>query len=164
MTLDVVQLLYDYNTWANERLCARVAALSAAQFTTPIGTNAWSVRETLVHTLWGQALWLSRWQGQGDVPDEEPSAYTDVAILHQRWRTLDAATHAFIDRLDEATLHRLVHYRIRGEDYQAPLWHLMLHPVNHATQHRSEVALMLAGLGHSPGPMDLVIFLHQWSD
>ena len=35
----------------------------------------------------------------------------------------------------------------------------MLHQVNHATQHRSEVAAMLTGFGHSPGWLDLIRYL-----
>ena len=160
MLTEAVRVMYDFNTWANERVLARAAELTSEQYTAAGSASHSSVRETLVHTMWGQALWLSRWQGLGDVADEEPEDYETVASLRDRWREIDAATHAFVAELDEDALQRDVRYRIRGVDHAQPLWTLMLHQVNHATQHRSEVAMMLTGDGLSPGPLDLVIYLH----
>ncbi|MDQ4045015.1 MAG: DinB family protein [Chloroflexota bacterium] len=161
MRADVIKLMYGYNTWANERVLARVAELTPEQYTASGSASYSSVRDTLVHTMWGQAHWLSRWQGQGDAPDYDPNDYTDLNSLRTRWREIDDETHAFIARLDDATLNHLVHYRIRGEAYAYPLWQLMLHQVNHATQHRSEVAVILTGYGHSPGSMDMVVYLQN---
>lgn len=35
----------------------------------------------------------------------------------------------------------------------------MIHPVNHATQHRSEAAAVLTQFGYSPGDLDLLLFI-----
>lgn len=161
MTVDVIRLMYGFNTWANERVLARVADLTPGQYTASGSASYSSVRDTLVHTMWGQAHWLSRWQGQGDASDYDPNDYNDLEFLRARWRELDNDTYAFIARLDEVTLNQLVHYRIRGEAFAYPLWQLMLHQVNHATQHRSEVAVILTEYGHSIGSMDMVVYLQS---
>jgi uncharacterized damage-inducible protein DinB len=43
-----------------------------------------------------------------------------------------------------------------GSENKRLRWVMMLHVVNHGTQHRSEVALMLTILGHSPGDMEIL--------
>ncbi len=49
----------------------------------------------------------------------------------------------------------------KGPQRSIPLWALNVHLVNHGTQHRSEVAMMLTDLGHSPGDLDMVFFLAE---
>ena len=48
---------------------------------------------------------------------------------------------------------------MQGERWAYPLWQQMIHQVNHATQHRSEAAVLLTQRGHSPGWLDLLYFV-----
>ena len=163
--VDVIRLMYGYNTWANERIMARAAELTLEQYVAPGNASFSSVRDTLVHTLSGQVIWLSRWQGRGNPPWYDPNDYPDLAALRRYWHEIDAKTHAFIDGLDEAALNRILHYRnSQDEPVAYPLWQVMLHEVNHSTQHRSEVAALLTGYGYSPGAMDVPIYLGSLQD
>jgi uncharacterized damage-inducible protein DinB len=162
--VDVIGLMYTYNTWANERILARAAALTPAQYIAPGNASFSSVRDTLVHTMSGQAIWLSRWRGGPNFPWYDPNEYPDLETLRTRWRAIDAETHAFVAGLDEAALNRTLHYRNSQDEPRAyPLWQMMLHQVNHGTQHRSEVAALLTAYGHSPGAMDVPIYLDALS-
>src|SRR5690348_9230780 len=64
--IDVIRLMYGYNTWANERIMAQVAELTPEQYVASGNASFSSVRDTLVHTMSAQAIWLSRWQGRGN--------------------------------------------------------------------------------------------------
>jgi len=60
------------------------------------------------------------------------------------------------------SLSKIIQYRnLSGEPFQNIHWHLMVHLVNHGTQHRSEAAVMLTDFGHSPGDIDFLFFLGE---
>jgi uncharacterized damage-inducible protein DinB len=68
-------------------------------------------------------------------------------------------TQAFVVGLNEQALRNAIHYQnTKGKLFTQPLWQLMLHQANHATQHRSEAAVLLTGFGHSPGDLDLYLY------
>jgi uncharacterized damage-inducible protein DinB len=80
--------------------------------------------------------------------------------LQEAWSREEAKMRAFLQRLSDPMLLRVVEYRssLSGRRYAIPLWQMMAHLVNHGTQHRSEVALVLTHLGHSPGDLDLIVY------
>ena len=45
--------------------------------------------------------------------------------------------------------------------YSWILWQVLVHVVNHGTQHRAECAALLTGFGHSPGDMDMSLFFNE---
>lgn len=67
---------------------------------------------------------------------------------------------AFLQRLSDPILLEVVEYEsaLSGRRYAIPLWKMMAHLAHHGTQHRSEVALALTQLGHSPGDLDLIVY------
>ena len=84
-----------------------------------------------------------------------------MPALRARWKTQNEITRQCLDTLADADLTR-VHARERGgQRFEVVLWHALVHVVNHGTQHRSECAALLTGLGSSPGDMDLTLFLND---
>jgi uncharacterized damage-inducible protein DinB len=59
----VIQELYRYNRWANDRMFEAVSSLTQAEFTKDLAGSHPSVRETLTHIVWAEWIWLQRWKG-----------------------------------------------------------------------------------------------------
>ncbi len=62
MTKDDIQLLYEYDRWANNRILKAASTLSAEEFTRDLGGGFRSVRDTLVHIIGGEWGWLAYWK------------------------------------------------------------------------------------------------------
>jgi uncharacterized damage-inducible protein DinB len=160
MITDVIQSLYRYSAWANGRILDTAAGLDRDQLLAGAGASGESIRDTLVHTFGAQWLYLERWQGRSPRTMPAPSEFPDLASVSARWNEIEQATALFVVGLTDARIATVVEYtNFQGERWSYPLWQQMLHQVNHATQHRSEAAVMLTQAGHSPGGLDYLHFV-----
>jgi uncharacterized damage-inducible protein DinB len=159
-----VATLYDYSRWANGQVLETAAALTHKQLLAAGGVGYGSVRDILAHTLATQWLWLSRWQGNSPRSMWPAGDFPDLATLGRRWEEVERATATFLNDLtSERLAGDLTYAATSGAARTQPLWQLMLHQANHATQHRSEAAYLLTQAGHSPGDLDLLAYLLQRS-
>ena len=162
MNADAVRTLYRFSAWATARILDHAARLRADELAKPSGASFGTVRETLVHIMAAQLIWLSRWQGTSPTSLLDAREFPDVASIRARWSRLEADTQRFVAGVTDADLAKVVEYRnTRGERWAYPLWQQLVHQVNHATQHRGEVAAALTELGHSPGDLDFLIFIDE---
>ena len=158
-----IETLFRYTGWANARVLRQVAQVSPEQYTTPAAVPQGSLHGTLVHTLAAEVAWRRRWQGAQTA--SERSRFTHPRTLAERWEQEAQALAAFVASLTDEDLDHTVRYKTtKGAPMENMLWHLMAHVVNHGTQHRSEAAMLLTGYGHSPGDLDLIMFLQRKPD
>jgi uncharacterized damage-inducible protein DinB len=159
MLLDVIRSLYQYNLWANHRISVATSQLTLEQFLAPTGSSYPSVRDTLVHTMSADWIWLSRWKGTSPSALFEVSDFPTLRSIQIRWETIELETQQFIEHLNPFQLGEVVSYvNTRNETWAYPLWQQMIHRVNHATQHRSECAVILTHFGCSPGDLDYLVY------
>jgi uncharacterized damage-inducible protein DinB len=162
MFASATRTLYDYNAWANARVLDASAHLTDEQFLGKIEGGYGSLRDTLVHIVDAEWMYLERWRGRSPNSVWDPNAFPSVSSIHEKWTSVAAETRAFVNDLDDASLERVVSYvNTQGETWAYPLWQQMHHQVNHATQHRSEVAIQLTRYGHSPGWLDYLLFIDE---
>jgi uncharacterized damage-inducible protein DinB len=173
MKMDEIKLLYAYSDWADARVLAACARVSPEQYAAPapFAIGRGGLRETMVHMLdniWQQRITL---QGYYQKPLADEAAYdaTELhedalptfAALRERWLTEQRAMWAYINTLTEETLNSTIRYVIPGAVRERVVWHILVDVTYHATQHRSEAAVLLTGYGQSPGDFDFTLFMSE---
>jgi len=162
MKTSEILTLYQYNAWANARILNAAAQVTPQQFLAPASFSHGGLRGTLVHTLFAEWIWRQRWEGRSPTEWLLPEDFPTMGALQSHWQTEEKALMHFVENVSEEALNDSVYYsRTGGEARENTLWHLMVHLVNHGTQHRSEAAAMLTEFGYSPGDIDFIIFLRE---
>src|SRR5438876_87222 len=146
--MKTIRLLWDYTDWADARAFEAVSKLTAEQYAKDLGSSHKSVRDTMVHLVSAQWIWLSRWKGTSPKAMWTTEAYPALAALKDRWAALHQEIEAFVSSQTEASLSGdLVYQNTKGETLKYPLGALLLHMVNHSTYHRGQVTTLLRQLG-----------------
>ena len=171
MTKADVELLYQYDRWANNRVLEACSVLSGEQFTRDLGGSFCSIRDTVVHIFAGEWGWLQYWKEVS--PDStflgrmmerrkvlfDPRAFPDLASVQRKWVEVEMEQVEFIQLLTDENLERML--PVRGT--QVKLIHLMQHLANHSTYHRGQISLMMRQLGAVPQATDFHVFVMQGS-
>ncbi|HEX9012356.1 MAG TPA: DinB family protein [Anaerolineaceae bacterium] len=163
MRASEIQLLYDYNYWANALILRTAKAAGEKVFLAPAAVSYGSLRGTLVHILAVEWLWRVRCQ-EGLSPASMPPAqdFPTLAVLVDRWQEEEQKMRAYLKSLNDDDLDRGITYtNTQGSRFTNPLWQLLVHLVNHGTQTRSEAGVVLTQAGFSPGNQDFNIFLRE---
>jgi uncharacterized damage-inducible protein DinB len=155
---DVGRLL-DYTVWANHRILRCAATLSAASFRRDLGSSHGGVRGTLAHILGAEWIWLERWKGISPDKGVDEGEFPDIVVLRDRWALVEQHRAAWFAALKEPALARQVSFRtLDGRQFEAPLWQLVQHTVNHSTYHRGQVMALLRMLGAKPVSTDMLLW------
>ena len=136
--------------------------MTEEQFLAPGSFPYGGLRGTLTHILFAEWIWRSRWQGESPTIGMAAEDFPTLDILAKRWLEEGAKLMDFLASCTEEKLNQKFQYKnTKGENFENILWQAMAHVVNHGTQHRSETAAILTELGHSPGDIDMILFIRE---
>lgn len=158
-----IELLIDYNYWANKKILDQATKVTDEQFAEKQapGFSYGSLRGTLVHTMGAEWLWRMRLQN-GVSPSAQLAEleFPTLSALILRWGTEEVRMREFVEGLSEDKLEEVVNYTsVTGTVARANTReHALAHMVFHGMQHRSECAVLLTNFGHSPGNIDLLYY------
>jgi uncharacterized damage-inducible protein DinB len=161
-TTDIITL-YDYNYWASARIQHALLQLTPEQFCAANNSSYGSLRGTLVHTLYGLSIWRRRMMGE-EMPTDLPKNddFPTPQTLADAFQAEEAQMRNYLASLSDDELQASASYKtLKGVPMQNTRWHLLMHLLNHCTQHHAEAAAMLTDFGCSPGDIDMILYFRE---
>jgi uncharacterized damage-inducible protein DinB len=153
MQVDQVRWLFAYDRWATSQVLAALDGLDPDVWARSEIVGDRGLGSILVHHLGASMRWRHGFQQDGESPEPEAEPLPSVEQLRQRWEEEWAAVDAWLPTLTEG----FIAYAHEG----VPVWQMLVHVVNHGTQHRAEAAALLTAEGHSPGELDMINYAEE---
>ncbi len=165
------QLMADYNRWMNENLYEAASTLPPAALVEDRGAFFRSLLGTFNHLMVADTIWLQRFAHH---PNrfaslqpllEIPTPHTLDETLYENFQTLRQARHhmdstilAFVNETIESDYEQILVYKnTKGNSFNKPFGHLVLHFFNHQTHHRGQMTALLSQQGIDYGTTDLLV-------
>jgi len=153
-----------YNTEMNRRFYAAAATLDDAARRRPCGAFFGSLHGTLCHLVWGDTMWMSRFDGGTPPPvklPESPRMIEDFATLRTTREALDARIESWAAGIEQPALDGDLTWfsGAAGREVRRPMSLLVMHFFNHQTHHRGQAHALLTAAGASTGDTDLFLVL-----
>jgi uncharacterized damage-inducible protein DinB len=155
MQADDIRLLYGYHFAANHKLWdVSIVALTDEQFLQPLDYSIGSIRNQVVHMMDIEEGWFGGLRGnKGRAPFKNPNDWPTREKIRADWDGVEADIRAYLGDLTD-------------EECNLPFadgmckWQVMMHVMNHATDHRAQTLAMLHKLGAPTFAQDMVY--HFW--
>jgi uncharacterized damage-inducible protein DinB len=153
---DLIRSYLEYNDAMNRRVWESVKQLTDEQFVSTIEYSHGSIRDLMVHMAAVDGRWM---RGLKGVPDArsynlEPDQYPTIKKAYQVWDQTAVELLEFAHSLDEISLNQT------PIGMHGPIWQVLLHLVNHGTDHRAQVLRVLHDFGAPTFDQDYILF--QW--
>jgi uncharacterized damage-inducible protein DinB len=162
--IEIIKTLYAYSDELNERFLNMAENLTEEQLNESGGYSHGSLSSLLAHLLFTEWVWreLAQNPDKPEMPPRERRAYR-VAELRAVQQAEQARRKAFLDGLSEAALagEAQVFDPRTGKAEPMVRWHMLMQPLVHSVQHRSEAAQLFTQFGQSPGNIDFIFFAYK---
>jgi uncharacterized damage-inducible protein DinB len=151
---------YDYHFSENRKIWdTYITPLSQAHFIQPVGYSHGSVRDQIVHLMNVDEAWFTPLRGAEFPEPAEPVVFDDRQVLRAHWDTVEQQIRAYLATLrDEQLFERPF---AEGEDKDLILWQVLVHVVNHGTDHRAQVLRLLNDLGVRTTAQDYIFYAYE---
>lgn len=140
MNAEAFRQLYDYHFDTNRKIWDRhIMRLSQAQFVEEVDYSVGSIRNQVVHMLSVDNGWFSSLHGEGRPPMLNPMHYPEREKIREEWDSVENKMREYLDRLQDEMLFT----QPFPEQKPMLLWQVLIHVMNHGTDHRAQLLFLL---------------------
>jgi len=158
MELELIKTFVQYHLDMSRRVWESIDQISDEQFLADDAYSRGSIRNLMVHLANTDSNWLAGLKNipeSEDPPRREYGDYRDRASVRTFWDATANDLAEYIETLTETALEE------NPTDIPSPRWQVLLHIINHGTDHRSTVLQRLHEFGAPTFDQDLIFWL--WS-
>lgn len=158
LSVDIIKTFIEYHIDMTRRVWDSINQITEAQFLADDTYSRGSIRNLMVHLANTDSNWLA---GLKNIPEEEDAPkrkyedYPNRASVHAFSEGTAKDVADYVEALTEAEL---------GEnpmDISNPRWQVLLHMINHGTDHRSTILQNLHEFGAPTFDQDFIMW--AWS-
>ena len=157
-----VQTMARYNRWQNTQLTPVLEAMTQKDLTEDRGAFFGSILATANHLLWGDTLWMSRFDPSVDPPAVQTSQHAELHPTIGSWAAdrfrMDGKIRFWADGLRALDLKGDIAWYSGTLDQTLtlPLAESIVHFFNHQIHHRGQIHAMLTAAGQTAPVTDMV--------
>ncbi len=157
ITKDAIASLFEYHYARNREIWASMMTLSEAQFMQDVPYSHGSLQQQWIHMIDDDAKWLAFLMGANmarlatfDYPTRE-----SVKLAYDK---IEASALDFVAQVDETILKLVYQWHVphMAEIQYVAGWEVLLHMVNHGTDHRAQILRILHDFGAPSSDQDLL--------
>lgn len=161
MIADVFRHFYGYHFAENRKLWdLNIVPLSLEQFTQEVGYSHGSVRDQILHLMSVDEVWFRELQGLEPSEPLPPVNFDDREIIRARWDSVEQGMRSYLAALQDDLLFDKP-IREPEEDKELLVWQVLLHVVNHGTDHRAQILRLLHDLGVETTSQDYIFYVYD---
>lgn len=160
MNARVFRHFYGYHFAENRKIWdSYVTPLSYEQFTHQVGYSHGSVRDQIIHLMSVDEMWFSGLRGVEPSEPFPPTAIDDRDMIRAHWDSVEQSMRAYLAALrDDMLFDKPIEEP--EEDRDLIVWQVLLHVVNHGTDHRAQLLRLLNDLGVQTTSQDYIFYVY----
>lgn len=157
-----VRAMARYNAWQNGQLMPVLQAMSPEALAEDRGAFFGGLLATANHLLWGDTIWMSRFDPSVEPPAVEAARHAGLHPTVQAWSAdrvrIDGRITLWAKGLGAADLKGDLSWYsgFAGREMQTPMAGAIVHFFNHQTHHRGQIHAMVTSAGQKAPVSDLI--------